>query len=224
MAKGVADWRPIQRGGPLREQVRAALEDLIIHGVLEPGEHMREETLAERLEVSRQPVREALQMLAKSRFVDLRSGRGAFVHVPTRTEVNDVFHVRALLEGESARLAAGRITPADCNRLGEICDAGTDAVETGDKRILVDLNRDFHELVTQAAGNEVLAAMLAEVQLRIDWYLASIIIDRAPVSWRQHREIYLAIATPDPDRAATLMADHVDHTRRLLDDKYGPTA
>lgn len=224
MATGAPDWGPIQRGGPLRERVRAALEDLIIHGVLEPGEHLREEVLAERLDVSRQPVREALQLLAQSRFVDLRSGRGAFVHLPTRGEVDDVFHVRSLLEAENARLAATRIEPDGLERLAEICASGTAAVETGDKRVLVDLNRDFHELVTHHAGNAVLAEMLEALQLRIDWYLASIIIDRAPASWRQHREIYAALATPDPARAAALMAEHVDHTRRLLDDKYGPAA
>lgn len=223
MATGDPGWRPIVRAGPLRERVRAEVEDLIIHGVLEPGEHLREEVLAERLRVSRQPVREALQLLAQSRFVDLRSGRGAFVHVPTRQEVDDVFQVRALLEAENARLAAIRISETALRELADVCAAGDAAVDTGDKRVLVDLNRDFHVLVTAAAGNQVLAEMLAALQVRIDWYLASIIIDRAPASWQQHAEIYRALSEPDPPLAARLMAEHVDHTRRLLDDKYGPT-
>jgi DNA-binding GntR family transcriptional regulator len=224
MTSGTPGWRPIARGGPLRDRVRSELEQLIIYGVLTPGEHLREEVLAERLQVSRQPVREALQMLARSHFVELRSGRGAFVHAPTRREVGEVFHLRALLEAESARLAARRVDAETLRALAETCTAGFAALDgdTGDdKRELVGLNRRFHQLITDAAGNQVLAETLAGLQLRIDWYLASVIIDRAPASWPQHQDIYEALAARDADRAAALMAEHVDHTRRLLAETSG---
>jgi DNA-binding GntR family transcriptional regulator len=221
-SRGTPGWRPIARGGPLRDRVRSELEQLIIYGVLAPGEHLREEVLAERLQVSRQPVREALQMLARSHFVELRSGRGAFVHEPARREVDEVFHLRTLLEAESARLAAQRMDAETLRAMAGICADGFAALDRDDKRELVGLNRAFHQLVTDAAGSQVLAETLAGLQLRIDWYLASIILDRAPASWRQHQAIYEAMAAPDPDRAAALMAEHVDHTRRLLDETYGP--
>lgn len=220
--RGTPGWRPIARGGPLRDRVRSELEQLIIYGVLAPGEHLREEVLAERLQVSRQPVREALQMLARSHFVELRSGRGAFVHEPTRREVDEVFHLRTLLEGESARLAARRMDAETLRTMAGVCADGFAALDRDDKRELVGLNRRFHQLVTATAGSQVLAETLAGLQLRIDWYLASIILDRAPASWQQHQDIYEAMAAPDPDRAAALMAAHVDHTRRLLDETYGP--
>nr|WP_281387149.1 GntR family transcriptional regulator [Jiangella mangrovi] len=206
----------------MRDRVRSELEQLIIYGVLAPGEHLREEVLAERLQVSRQPVREALQMLARSHFVELRSGRGAFVHEPTRREVDEVFHLRTLLEAESARLAARHMGPETLRAMAATCADGFAALDRDDKRELVGLNRRFHQLVTDAAGSQVLAETLAGLQLRIDWYLASIILDRAPVSWEQHQAIHDAMAAADPDRAAARMAEHVDHTRRLLDETYGP--
>jgi DNA-binding GntR family transcriptional regulator len=206
------DWRPVTRPVPLRETVRATLEDMIVHGALEVGEHLREETLAERLGVSRQPVREALLHLARDGFVDLHQGRGCYVHVPTGQEIDDVLQVRRVLEAETARLAARRITEETLRELGEICARASDAMPIGDKRLLVDLNHSFHALVARSAGNKVLAELLAGLQKRIDWYFAVVAVGRAPSSWEQHAEILAALARRDEARAAELMTSHVRHT------------
>jgi DNA-binding GntR family transcriptional regulator len=213
----------VDRPGPLRETVRATLEDLIVHGTLDPGAHLREEVLAERLQVSRQPIREALQHLAQDRFVELRQGRGAFVRVPTRAEIDDVFDVRSLLEAETARLAARRITQETLDELREICVAGAAAVASGDKRRLVELNSAFHGIVMSAAGNQVLGELLTRLEKRISWYFSTIVIERSPGSWQQHEDIYAALAARDGQRAADLMVEHVTHTRARLDAKYEAT-
>jgi DNA-binding GntR family transcriptional regulator len=220
-SSGEAWGRPVARQGPLRDSVRAELEDLIFHGILEPGEHLREDVVAERLGVSRQPIREALQMLAQDQFVDLVPGRGAFVHVPTRDEVDDLFDVRAILEAETARRAALRATPQVLDELHQLCVTGSEAVQSNDKRTLIDLNRAFHSLIHTASGNAVMLDMLLNVEKRINTHLASIISARAPDSWKQHEQIYLALKERDANRASTLMSEHVNHTRQLLGDKYG---
>src|ERR1700677_3211744 len=124
--------RPLQRPVPLRQSVYDALIDLIVGGELPPGQHIVETDLARQLGVSRQPIREALHRMEAEGWVDLRPSQGAFVHVPTDAEVDNLLDVRALLEAETARLAARAATPAGTARLREISAEGVAAAEQGD--------------------------------------------------------------------------------------------
>ncbi|MGI5213455.1 GntR family transcriptional regulator [Plantactinospora sp. CA-290183] len=224
MSDGSAGWRPVSRPGPLRETVRETLEDMIVHGVLGVGERLREETMAERLQVSRQPIREALQHLAQDGFVDLRQGRGAYVHVPTRQEIDDVFQVRTVLEAQAARLAAQRMTEPTLRELNEMYERGAAAAGGVDTRVLVDLNHSFHALIIRSAGNTVLTDVLAGLQKRIDWYFAVVAVKRAPASWEQHERILKALTDRDEQRAAELMTDHVSQTGAAFAERFGPEA
>src|SRR5258708_23526098 len=103
--------RPVQRPVPLRQSVYEALVELVVGGALRPGQHLVESELARQLGVSRQPVREALHRLEAEGWIDLRPSHGAFVHVPTDREVDQLLDVRELLEGATARLAARAATP-----------------------------------------------------------------------------------------------------------------
>src|SRR5271154_3191970 len=123
--------RPLQRPVPLRQSVYDALIDLIVSGDLPPGQHMVETDLARQLGVSRQPIREALHRMEAEGWVDLRASQGAFGHVPTGSEVDELLDVRALLEAETARLAARAASPAQGTRLREICAEGRAAGEQG---------------------------------------------------------------------------------------------
>src|ERR1700759_1063540 len=120
----VATIRPLQRPVPLRQSVYDALIDLIVGGELPPGQHMVEPALPRQLGVSRQPIREALHRMEAEGWVDLRPSQGAFVHVPTDAEVDNLLDVRALLEAETARLAAGQAGPGQPARLREHCRGG----------------------------------------------------------------------------------------------------
>src|SRR5437016_14056778 len=140
----VAMIRPLQRPVPLRQSVYDALIDLVVGGELPPGQHMVETDLARQLGVSRQPIREALHRMEAEGWVDLRPSQGAFVHVPTDSEVDELLDVRALLEAETARLAAASSGPApespkspqtrsaQLARLREICREGQAAAAADD--------------------------------------------------------------------------------------------
>ena len=152
MSQGVtaaaAMIRPLQRPVPLRQSVYDALIDLIVGGELPPGQHMVETDLARQLGVSRQPIREALHRMEAEGWVDLRPSQGAFVHVPTDSEVDELLDVRALLEAETARLAAASganpARPAQLARLREICRQGQAAAEADDFAAAVAANNAFH--------------------------------------------------------------------------------
>src|SRR5215470_2367496 len=141
--------RPVQRPVPLRQSVYEALVELVVGGALRPGQHLVESELARQLGVSRQPVREALHRLEAEGWIDLRPSQGAFVHVPTDQEVDQLLDVRELLEGATARLAARAATPEAVETLRAVWQEGLTAVESGDVTRTVAANNDFHATVAE---------------------------------------------------------------------------
>jgi DNA-binding GntR family transcriptional regulator len=205
--------RPLQRPVPLRQSVYDALIDLIVGGDLPPGQHMVETDLARQLGVSRQPIREALHRMEAEGWVDLRPSQGAFVHVPTDQEVDELLDVRALLEAETARLAAGAASPAQLARLREICDEGQAAAEEDDFARAVAANDAFHAEIAAIAGNSVLAELADIVGRRVQWYYRMVAPERGEGSWSEHRELIDAIETADADRVQRLARTHTERTR-----------
>ena len=215
MSAGVI--RPLQRPVPLRQSVYDALIDLIVGGELPPGQHMVETDLARQLGVSRQPIREALHRMEAEGWVDLRPSQGAFVHVPTDSEVDELLDVRALLEAETARLAAARQvkepSPARLTRLREICRDGQAAAEAGDFGTAVAANNAFHAEVAAVGGNAVLAELADIVGRRVQWYYRMVAPERGHGSWTEHAEMIEAIESGDAERAQALAHKHTERTR-----------
>jgi DNA-binding GntR family transcriptional regulator len=191
--------RPLQRPVPLRQSVYDALIDLIVGGELPPGQHMVETDLARQLGVSRQPIREALHRMEAEGWVDLRPSQGAFVHVPTDKEVDELLDVRALLEAETARLAALAATPGQVARLRQLCREGQAAAEADD--------------FAAVGGNLVLAELADIVGRRVQWYYRMVAPARGYGSWAEHEELIDAIEAADPDRAQDLARQHTEKTR-----------
>ena len=207
--------RPLQRPVPLRQSVYDALIDLIVGGELPPGQHMVETDLARQLGVSRQPIREALHRMEAEGWVDLRPSQGAFVHVPTDSEVDDLLDVRALLEAETGRLAAAaQASPDRLARLREICREGHAAAEADDFGTTVAANNAFHAEVAAIGGNAVLAELADIVGRRVQWYYRMVAPARGHGSWDEHAEMIEAIEEGDPERAQALARRHTEQTRQ----------
>jgi len=213
-AAGVpAALRPVDRPVPLRQSVYEVLVELVVGGALRPGQHLVEAELARQLGVSRQPVREALHRLEAEGWVDLRPSQGAYVHVPTDTEVDQLLDVRELLEGATARLAARAATPEAVTSLRATWQDGMAAVESGDVAATVAANNDFHAAVAAIAGNVVLAELSEIVGRRVRWYYRQVAPARGHESWSEHAELVAAIQAGDEDRAAALARVHTERTR-----------
>jgi DNA-binding GntR family transcriptional regulator len=209
--------RPLQRPVPLRQSVYDALIDLIVGGELPPGQHMVETDLARQLGVSRQPIREALHRMEAEGWVDLRPSQGAFVHVPTDAEVDNLLDVRVLLEAETARLAAARpagiAKPAQLARLREMVEEGQAAAEADDFAAAVTVNNAFHAEIAEIGGNTVLAELAHIVGRRVQWYYRMVAPERGHGSWDEHTELIEAIAAGDPDLAQDVARKHTERTR-----------
>lgn len=197
----------------LRQRVHDRLESLIITGALKPGERLVESELADRLGVSRGPVREALQLLERDGWIDLRSRHGAFVHDPTEKEIDDFFDLRRVLEVESARLAALNATSQDIETLHAAVERGRGLLAQGQDPFLVDTRATFHEQVARVGGNTALVRMLTLLSKRAAWFLRPLNVTRE-AQWDEHAAIADAIGASDVARATSLMAEHVDNSRR----------
>src|ERR1700684_2331829 len=204
---------PVARPVPLRQSVYEALVELVVGGRLGPGEHLVETDLARQLGVSRQPVREALHRLEAEGWVDLRPNQGAFVHVPTDHEVDELLDVRELLEVQMARLAAGAASPGGIARLRAIWHEGQSAVASGETERVVAANNEFHAALARVAGNTVLADLARIVSRRVRWYYRQVAPLRRQEFLGGHRAILSGLEAGDQERAAEIARQHTEGTR-----------
>ncbi len=215
---------PVARPVPLRQSVYEALVELVVGGRLGPGQHLVETELARQLGVSRQPVREALHRLEAEGWVDLRPNQGAFVHVPTDHEVDQLLDVRELLEMQTARLAARAASPGAVARLRALWHDGEEAVESGETERVVTANNKFHGELARVAGNVVLADLAEIVSRRVRWYYRLVAPSRGHESWAEHWELIDAVEAHDEDKAAEIARRHTERTRSAYHEPPGERA
>jgi DNA-binding GntR family transcriptional regulator len=194
------------------------IREAIVDGRLKPGQRLKEEDLARQLGISRTPVREALLMLQVEGLIVATPNRGATVRVHTPDDLEDLYALRALLEGHAARRAGGRVTEAHIELLRESCDRFETLSPDDDLRELVRENLFFHSTILDIAGSARLAGMvrgvieLPLVYKSYIWYSP----DQKRISSHYHRQIVRALATGDAERAELVMKEHVFEARDIL--------
>ena len=193
--------------GAIRERVLASLRQEIIAGGLRPGDRLVERELAERFGVSRVPVREAIRALVAEGFVHFETPRRIVVRRLTPQDVKELFELREALEVYAAGLAAARATPDDLAEVERLIDEAATATEAGDAETITDINSRLHDRIVAMAGNTLLIEALEPVAGRLRW------MTRRNEEWPQllieHRELYEAIASGDPERARAHALAHV---------------
>jgi DNA-binding GntR family transcriptional regulator len=199
------------------------LRALILTGEYGPEERLIEEQLAERLGVSRTPVRQALTLLEAEGLVELAPNRGATVRSFTVADVWDIYDLRAVLEGHAARRAAGRIQGDEVGRLRELAAqmeglAGRFEDREEEIRALAGLNQEFHGAVVEASRKKRLFRLInrtVEVPLMFKaffWYTPH----ERVISNHYHRQILHALEDGDADRAEIVMREHVYEGRDFV--------
>jgi DNA-binding GntR family transcriptional regulator len=198
---------------PLRHAVLEEIRRRIVAGAWAPGERILEDQLAAELDVSRNPVREALQALAGEGFVELEPRRGARVTNMSPERVTELFEVREVLEGLVAKLAAQRADEATLAQLRAVLHDGMRAAEAHDLAGLPALNTRFHHLLASIAGNHMLAETIERLRHLIEWIYSQRIAERAPQSWAEHGEIVAAIESGDAETAERVARNHIARAR-----------
>ena len=192
-------------------QLRDALEDEIVNGILKPGDRLDEAALAGRFKVSRTPIREAFKYLVGSGLVETLPNRGTYVATIGLPQLIEMFEVMAELEGMCARLAARRITDAQSKELRSLFDSCERAKERGDPDAYYYENERFHECIYKASHNSFLAQQARQLQMRLKPYrrLQLRVRNRANTSLAEHRTIVDAILSGDESTAEVRIKDHV---------------
>jgi DNA-binding GntR family transcriptional regulator len=181
----------------------------ILDGTLKPGERLVEDRLSIELGVSRVPVREALLGLSREGLVRLEPRRGASVAEVTPKIVDELVEVRALLEGLNARLAARRHDPEIVALLRDTLKRGNAAAKDGSPEELSRLNAEFHERLTEASRNSVLADTMRSLRERTSLAFTLNSRPRARDDWQEHAGILAAVIAGDEELAALLATRHV---------------
>jgi DNA-binding GntR family transcriptional regulator len=188
------------------DHLYAQLRRAIVQGELRPNQRLVETELAEMLDVSRTPIREALQRLAIDGLVSRR--RGWEVREHDADEIEQIYACRAALEGYAARLAALHATD---EQLDEIAGILFSISDTSDRDELVAVNEHFHEAIIDAAGNPLLAELAGRSRLYYFNRRVAHLYTEAETahSRQQHIRLLEALRGRDPDRAEAITREHI---------------
>ncbi|SMF43959.1 DNA-binding transcriptional regulator, GntR family [Tistlia consotensis] len=195
----------------LADRVRLGLEREIVTGDLTPGTRLDETRLAERYEVSRTPVREALMQLAASGLIEMRPRQGALVAAIGTFQLAEMFEVMSELEALCARLAARRMTPAERDDLAALHEACAPYLASGDADAYYELNLRFHEAIYAGSHNAFLEQETRKIRLRVSPYRRMQLHrpGRLADSHAEHGRVVAAILAGDQELAGRLLKDHV---------------
>jgi DNA-binding GntR family transcriptional regulator len=210
-------------GAPLTRNASSAATELIrqaiVDGRLPPGQRLKEEELARELGISRTPVREALLMLHAEGLVDVAPNRGAAVRSHSVEDLDDLYQLRAVLEGYATRRAATRLTDDEICSLRESCERFDGLLADGaDMDALVKENLVFHQTILESSGSARLIAMVRQViELPLVyrsyvWYSP----EQQRISAHYHHQITRALEARDSERAELVMKEHIFEARDLL--------
>ncbi|MEM8936549.1 MAG: GntR family transcriptional regulator [Pseudomonadota bacterium] len=196
------------------EKAYFQIREMILEGEFLPGDHLSEEQLSNAVGVSRTPVRDALRRLENDFFVTIQTNRGARVRSWSREDIDDLFQLRAMLEGFAAKRAAQRATKNQIDMLYEeiarinaaLSKKGAVNVET-----FLDANANIHRIICEASGNKRLVDM-------IDALVAQAVVVRTAKGYSSeelrrsnlhHKDMADAIAAGNADLAENIMKLHI---------------
>jgi DNA-binding GntR family transcriptional regulator len=205
---------PVPHRQSLAGQTVDVLRELVLTGQIPPGQRVNEVELAQRMRISRGPLREAIRHLISEGLLVYVPHRGAHVPQADLPELYALFELRAALECTAARLAAGRRTDAGLAVLRQVSADSRRGFDAG-RRFPYRLDIAFHRTLLDAAASPRIADQVRLVQQQVILLRSTHEVDpvHTRASMDDHDALIAAIAARDEDRAATVMATHLDRVR-----------
>ncbi|MCI8292443.1 MAG: GntR family transcriptional regulator [Hespellia sp.] len=203
---------------PLRDVVFHTLRQEILRGELKPGERLMEIQLANRLGVSRTPVREAMHKLELEGLVLMIPRRGAEVADITEKSMRDVLEVRRVLEEFAVKLACERISQREIQELRQVADDFGKILGRQDITEVADADEAFHDVIFRATGNDRLIQLLNNLREQMYRYRAEYLkreeFHRALLN--EHQDIIERIVNRDQEEAAKIINQHIDNQVNVI--------
>ncbi|MDD3367693.1 MAG: GntR family transcriptional regulator [Lachnospiraceae bacterium] len=198
---------------PLRDVVFNTLRQAILTGELKPGERLMEIHLANKLGVSRTPIREAIRKLELESLVVMIPRKGAEVAQITEKSLRDVLEVRRTLDALCAELSCDRISEAEIANLKQACLDFEAATQGKDKKQIAKADVALHNIILESTGNQRLEQLVNNLAEQMYRYRFEYIKDVSQYAQliQEHRVIYEAISGRDKEKAAQAARTHIDN-------------
>jgi len=196
---------------PLYEDVAERLRAQIFAHELAPGSWLDEQSLAQQFGISRTPMREAIKVLASEGLVTTKMNRGAYVTEVDRRDLEQIFTILSLLEGQAAKEMALKATEDDLTMLDNLHHRLEKAAADRDVEQFFDVNVKFHDLIQEIAGNKWMNDVIGDLRkvLKLQRRDSLSRVGRLQHSLLEHREILQAILKRDPTAAEAAMRKHL---------------
>lgn len=203
---------------PLRDVVFRTLRQAILTGEMKPGERLLEIHLANKLGVSRTPIREAIRMLELEGLVIMVPRRGAQVAQITEKSMSDVLEVRCALDELAVELACARITEEEKEELMAACEAFEKATLTGQVHVIAKADVEFHDIIFKAAGNPRLTQMINNLAEQMYRYRFEYIKDESQHQMlvKEHRRICESISSKDVVASKDAIREHIENQEKSI--------
>lgn len=203
---------------PLRDMVFRKLRRAILLEELKAGEKLPEIHLADKLGVSRTPIREAIRKLEREGLVVMAPRRGAIVAKINEKNLKDVLEVRRALDMLSAKLACERIDEARKEELKQACLHFAEVVKSGDLQDIAQKDVALHNIIIEAAGNITLQRQMSSLAEQMYRYRVKYLKDDSQYEtlMREHQAIYESIVKGDVKTATRLAGEHIDHQEKAI--------
>ena len=196
---------------PLRDVVFNTLRQAILRGELKPGERLMEIQLANKLGVSRTPIREAIRKLELEGLVLMIPRKGAEVAKISEKSLRDVLEVRRSLEELAIELACQRMTEDDIKELEEAQEAFRSAIQSADAMTIAETDEHYHDIIYNGTGNNRLVQILNNLREQMYRYRVEYLKDpkNYPMLVKEHDAIYRALEARNMELVTTEMHTHV---------------
>ncbi len=203
---------------PLRDVVFNTLREAILKGDFAPGERLMEKQLAERLGVSRTPIREAIRKLELEGLVVMIPRKGAEVASITGKDISDVLEVRATLEALAVKLACKKMSEHDLDELNAVNEEFKSAADQKNVARLIEKDVEFHDVIFHASDNDKLINIINNLREQIYRYRVEYIYKMKDYSdlVKEHDEIVQAIKERRGQEASVLALKHIENQEKSV--------
>lgn len=203
---------------PLGDVIFDTLREAIIMGELKPGERLMEVHLADKMGVSRTPVREAIRKLELEGLVTMLPRKGAFVSIVTAKDIMDVLEVRASLDGLATALSAERIKDSELRELEAVHNQFIESVEKNNLNGTIKKDVEFHDIIYRSSGNERLIQLAFKLREQIHRFRVIYLKDFGSTIniVGEHVSILKAISDRDTDIASKLAREHIKNQETAI--------
>jgi DNA-binding GntR family transcriptional regulator len=196
---------------PLYLEVAERLREAIFAHELAPGSWIDEQALAIQYGISRTPMREAIKVLAAEGLITMKMRRGAYVTEVSKSDLNQIFTVLALLEGQACRETAQKATDRQLETLDSIHLKLERAAADRDVELFFDINQTFHDKILEICGNPWMTGVVADLRKVLKLQRRDSLTKRGRLesSLQEHRKLLSALLAKDPTLAEQCMKEHL---------------